>query len=157
MIKILLVYHSYWWQKHSCFAWVRLYLFSLNTKKTAWESIDVVNWWFSAILKPKFCCSPAWKRDYLRTLSTLQLIWKDILEALTYPVQCKVIISTYTDGIKKEAPPCLKCTVLIRPKSQQSPVSVVVFWGVITHNIHKYNNTCNILSCTQNPLAQTPT
>lgn len=38
-----------------------------------------------------------------------------------------------------------------------SQVSVVVFWGVTTHNIHKYSNTCNILSHTQNPLAQIPT
>lgn len=49
------------------------------------------------------------------------------VEALTYPIQCKVI-STHTDGIKKETPPpCLKCTALFRPKSQQSPLTVVVF------------------------------
>lgn len=119
MIKILLVYHSYWWQKHSCFPGVRLYLFFLNTKKPAWESIDVVNWWFSAILKPKFCSSPTWKRLSENPFySAMNLKRHTGSTNISNSVQGNNI---YIHRWHQErGPPCLKCTVLMRPNSQQS-------------------------------------
>lgn len=150
MITILLGHHSYWWQKHSCFPQVRLYMFFFKHKDTSLRVYRFGKLIIFSNIQAKVLWFPCLKKRWFAIN-----LKRHTVEALTYPIQYQG--KTYTNGTKKEPPPCLKCTLLIRPKSQQSPLSVVTFWGFITHNNHKHNKTCNILSCTWNPLAEIPT
>lgn len=105
MIKILLVHHSYWWQKHSCFAQVRLYLFFFKHKETSLRVHRCSKLMIFSNIEAKILWFPCLKKRLSETpfYSTINLK-RHTVEALTYPIQCKVILSTYTDGIKKEPP-----------------------------------------------------